>query len=170
MAWRFDKKIYKYVNNTKYSIPLLTNSSDYSPTELLLIDNEKFYQALSNTVDDSFVYKSIINTTSYYYKKNRCKVTVDYDVSNYYPTSSEIVRRFQIKKITLDYPLPVATTGSYSIPANAKSQSGSYLTTIQSANNVNTAIFGLNATYNNVTVSGSGTLDASKTSISFYLS
>jgi hypothetical protein len=170
MAWRFDKKIYTILSNTKYSVPILENSSDYSPTEILLINNEKFYQALSNSIDENFIYKKIYNTTSYYYKKNRCKVIVDYDVSNYYPTTGVTIRQFKIKKISFEYPLPVKTSGSYEMPANAKSQSGSYLTTIQGANNVNTAIFGLNATYNNVTVSGSGTLDASKTSISFYLS
>ena len=170
MAWRFDQKIYKYINNTKYSIPLLTNSSDYSPTEILLINNEKFYQALSNSIDDSFIYKRIINNISYYYKKNRCKVTVDYDVSNYYPTTGVTIRQFKIKKISFEYPLPVKTSGSYAMPANAKSQSGSYLLSINSANNSNTASFSLSATYNNITISGTGTLNSSKTSISFYIS
>lgn len=170
MAWRFDKKIYTILSNTKYSVPILTNSSDYSPTEILLINNEKFYQALSNSIDENFVYKKIINNTSYYYKKNRCKVTVDYDVSNYYPTIGVTIRQFKIKKISFEYPLPVKTSGSYAMPANAKSQSGSYLTTINSANNSNTASFSLSATYNNTTIAGTGLLNSSKTSISFYIS
>jgi hypothetical protein len=147
----------------------LTNSSDYSPNSIIIINSDKFYQPLSNGFEDN-PHRKIINNDIYFYKKNRCKITVDYDVSNYYPTSGITVRQFKIKKISFEYPLPVKTSGSYAMPANAKSQSGSYLLSINSANNSNTASFSLSATYNNITISGTGTLNSSKTSISFYIS
>ena len=178
MAWLFDRSRKLLIDGRVYNFPLMSNLEDIPiidrfATETLFINGEKLFQPYSLNSTDNFTYGRLITSgddyTKVFPKEFRCLVRIEYEASILSQTSALIVYQFKMKQISLEFPLPVKTTGSYSIPANVKLQRGDYLATFTSQNS-KTYKFTLWATYNNVSIAESVLLDADKTSASFYLS
>lgn len=178
MAWLFDRSRKLLIDGRVYDFPLMSNLEDIPiidrfATETLFINGEKLFQPYSLNSTDNFTYGRLItlgdNYTKVFPKEFRCLVQIKYEANLYVKTTDFYNYQFKIKRISLEYPLPVKTTGSYSIPANVKSQSGDYLAYFINQGG-KTYKFTLWATYNNESITNSVLLDADKTYASFYLS